>query len=76
MDNEMKDAGVYLGTLLALSISLTGAILLLANRNYDGLLEYVLILTGFILSVALYRRLSSPWWAQARNRSTQKGTTK
>ena len=48
----MNDAGVYLGTFIALSISLAGAILLLVNRNYDGTLEYVLILLGFILSVA------------------------
>ena len=53
MDDElMKDAGVYAGTFLALSISLAGAILLLVNRNYDGTLEYILILLGFILSVA------------------------
>ena len=51
MDNEMNDAGVYLGTFLAMSISLAGVILLLVNRNYDGVLEYVLILSGFVLSV-------------------------
>ena len=52
MDNEMKDAGVYLGTFLAMSISLSGVILLLVTRNYDGVLEYILILSGFLLSVA------------------------
>ena len=52
MDNEMKDAGVYLGTFLAMSISLAGVILLLVTRNYDGVLEYILILSGFLLSVA------------------------
>ena len=51
MDNEMNDAGVDLGTFLAMSISLAGVILLLVNRNYDGVLEYVLILSGFLLSV-------------------------
>ena len=52
MNIEMDKAGVYLGTFIALSISLTGGILLLVTRNYDGTLEYVLILLGFILSVA------------------------
>ena len=43
---------MYLGTFIALSIALAGGILLLVTRNYDGTLEYVLILFGFILSVA------------------------
>ena len=48
----MNHAVVYLGTFIALSIALAGGILLLVTRNYDGTLEYVLILFGFILSVA------------------------
>ena len=53
MDNElMKAAGVYAGTFPAVSISLAGAILLLVHKNYDGVPEYVLILSGFVLSVA------------------------
>ena len=48
----MNDAGTYLGTFIALSIALAGGILLLVTRNYDGALEYVLILLGFILYVA------------------------
>ena len=48
----MNHAVVYLGTFIALSIALAGGILLLVTRNYDGALEYVLILLGFILSVA------------------------
>ena len=52
MNSEMDKAGVYLGTFIALSISLAGGILLIVTRNYDGTLEYALILLGFILSVA------------------------
>ena len=48
----MNNMGTYLGTFIALSIALAGGILLLVTRNYDGTLEYVLILLGFILSVA------------------------
>ena len=58
MDNEMKDAEVYLGTFLALPISLAGAILLMVNRNYDGVLEYVLILSGFSCPLPSYRPFS------------------
>ena len=43
--------GIYTGMLLSLALTLSGTILFLVNRNYDGDLEYTLIMAGFILLI-------------------------
>ena len=52
MDNQMNVAGVCAGDIPRdFDSRLAGVILLLANRNFDGVLEFVLILSGLVLSV-------------------------